>query len=1168
MPPAPTFQQRGTLPLFDLSSSGNSGLSGYWAGYRPGPHSALSGTATLTQVWQDVGGTYTFANARPADHAQFSAALDAFLAQASPTGLVRMLWIADATAPLGSWQVAMLMARATGAGSQISWTLARPAVLAVGEYAVGLAQQSVLTQTGMPLGFGIAVNGLALAGPSATFASAANTAWLPLAGPQLGCWCAELALPAVAGQDALAGLRVGLRYAAPHTDGAPGDAVDVLDVPVLAQGRAALTLHLSFDWLNPLASQRTRAGFFDDAGRGDPGPALPATLRTSRGYATTLAPRAHLAPLRPAALVLCRTPLAVSQEETGVSWVYHLAPDGAFDLAVIPPTGAPADSAPHRVIFGLSGLEYAALAASGGASAFFAAGEPAFAPGAAPAAPPSAAAAAALTGAASTAYLALLPATPGAGLQYYAQPRQAPLYAGGSTLGAGVLRYLEVPAATLPAWSAGTSGPPAVVPAAPLAGVDPSAAPLAERIEQAALAPARRRAIGLASTGLRAGDDGGTLAVTPQGVLVEVGAADFERVVLAALPGTPQVQLDISKVGPRLRGGLQSNELFFVVGDPAAFLADSSVRYRLDASGLTQAEAGGVPASVIAAVRAIVLPGGVPKVFATELEFDAAVGAVAGAYLPLLHELAGFLTAVLSGWSFQLSPRAWRTGGADPTVMIFKYANRSIAALIEDGGAWGWPEAAGAAQEVVRRTVQETQRRAEDPTIPAEDPYAAFYRDVLAEPSWNGVLFLNAPVSIAQLPSELQFIASGIDPSRFFAHHLGFAATPVALDANGAILVRQTAAFGLIDYQDRDELVLEPSAPNPDFAFKTLTLTARFANAALAGFSARVELMVNRLLGAPLTKLDPTHGNNLLLTGSSQRQGGVLSYAFSLEGEHRYSADRSVLDSIQIDRVQVLSSTGVEPGGDAVTTFALGGFLRFQDHPTFDVFGYGPTLGDELADGRLRFDELHVQMRFRLGAAGSQRFALDTDGVRLDAALSTPRDRALVCNFPVTLTGLASSSERSPAEAGFASISAPIDQSPLSAWWALSYRMDLGTLGALAGSNGLSLTLIAAWGAGAADGERPVYVGLELPAGMQWSLQGVMKLGFRSFQFQTAPTPAGGLSYVLRLRQFALQILGLSVPPGNLDVILFGDSRHPDSRVVGWYAAYEQEAELTKELAR
>lgn len=1173
--PAPTLTRVGELQLYELSSYHDARLGSFWAGYRPAKTEGFDPSGGLDAAWQDPGGVYLFLGALPHDgaaFATFSAALGDVL-----SGLpadTRILWIANPHALPGNWQVSLVQATSSGSGSGIAWSLTRSATLAIGEYAVELPRRTPIVQTDPDTtGYGIAVggDGLAFAGPYGQYGADADTTWLPLAGATIGSWRARLTLPAAVG-DGLAALRVGLRYAAPHTDGEPGDAVDVLDMSLIAQGTADLSLRLAFDPLNPLRAERTRLGFFEDDGSGAAPPSLAATLRTSRGYPTWLTPKATGVPLRPARLVLCRTPLTVADEPWAATLSYHLAPDGAFGLTVVPPAGGaddvipPPPPDPHRLMLGMSGLEYTALDPVAGAVVFFAAGKPAFAPSAAPEAPATVPGKdAPLTDAATTAHVAVLPPVPapppgpGPGLKYYAQPRQAPLYSGGGNLGTGFLRFLEVAATTLPGWVLGSGDAPGVVPAGAMAGVAPADGPLASRIEHAALAPARRQAIGLPAADLELLEDGnGTPAVTPQGLLVEVGANDFERVIVANMPGTPAGRLDFGPVGDNLQAAIQANELFFVVGDRDKFMADSSIRFRLDATGLAVARARHVTKETLDALRSIV-PFEKPD---RQAFLDALPSVATAEDVKTLVEIAGFLKAEISRWTFQLSPPAWRKGPEAPTVMLFKFSNRSLADLAEDGAAWSWRGAVRAdTQAELRRVFRAAEARSKDDSLPHDDPYAAFYRDVVANPSWNGVLFLNAPVSIAELPTELQFMAAGIDPERFYAHHVGFSATPVSV-AGTEIEIKQTAAFGLIDYQDPVDLVLSPHNPNPDFGFKTLTLTARFANAALVGFFARVELMVNRLLGAPLTKLDPTHGNNLLLVGTSQRQGGTLSYAFALEGDHVYSTDRTVLDSIQVDAVRLLTTAGAHAVGEVATTFALGGWLRFVDNTAFDVFGYGAAVGDPDFDGRLRFDDLGVEMRFPLGTAHEQDFGVALSGVRLDTSRSKPRRRALISNFPVTLTGLASSTTQPPQDTGFASISTPVDQTPLTPpWYGLSYSLDLGTLGALAGATGLSLKLLAAWGPGADVGARPLYVGLELPGGMQWSLQSVMKLGFRSFQFYTAEQKDGGLAYMLRLRRFALSILSITLPPGNLDITLFGDPKDPTSRVVGWYAAYEDPAE-------
>jgi hypothetical protein len=440
---------------------------------------------------------------------------------------------------------------------------------------------------------------------------------------------------------------------------------------------------------------------------------------------------------------------------------------------------------------------------------------------------------------------------------------------------------------------------------------------------------------------------------------------------------------------------------------------------------------------------------------------------------------------------------------------------------------------------------------------------------VLADPGWNGVLFLNAPVGLDTLPQGLQFMAAGIDPARFYAHHIGFSATAVRIQS-GAIALDQTAAFGLIDYDDPEDLTLEPTAfDTRPFAFKTLRLSARFVNAALASFAARVELMVNRLFGSDLTKVDPTHGNNLVLVGSRQLHGDAPTYAFALEGLNRYRLVRSILESVEVLGVQLHTTSGSDAGGTLTAQFVLDGELRFGERPGFDPFSYGPTQeGTEVRDGLLRYGGLTVALAFPLARPSEQTFSASLDTLSFDLTGSCPRPLSLAARFPVSLTGLIAvepATGAKPAELGYASVSAPIAQVPLEPpWYGLTFDLDLGTLGALTGSVGLSLSLLVAWGV--KDGE-PVYLGLDTASGHgDWPLQGVLKLGFRSLQFAAQDTvdPAGAVtrSYQLRLRRFGLTLLGLSFPPGNADLILFGNPGG-DPKVLGWYAAVTGEEAKT-----
>jgi hypothetical protein len=143
---------------------------------------------------------------------------------------------------------------------------------------------------------------------------------------------------------------------------------------------------------------------------------------------------------------------------------------------------------------------------------------------------------------------------------------------------------------------------------------------------------------------------------------------------------------------------------------------------------------------------------------------------------------------------------------------------------------------------------------------------------------------------------------------------------------------------------------------------------------------------------------------------------------------------------------------------------------------------------------------------------------------------------------------------------GYLSISAPLDQVPMvPPWYGLVQALDLGSLGALAGGAGLKAEILAAWMVNPIDGDLPVYLGLKLPgtptrAG-SFPLQGVLKLGFKSFIFSTY-LQDGKRAYLLKMSRFALSVLGFSFPPGNLDISLFGGPQGRSTGQLGWLAAY------------
>jgi hypothetical protein len=785
---------------------------------------------------------------------------------------------------------------------------------------------------------------------------------------------------------------------------------------------------------------------------------------------------------------------------------------------------------------GLTGTEYVALPE--GALCRFVAGQPA-------ATGPDGR----LADTGTTAYLDPLPGAPGLGLIYYAQPDLAPWFAVDAMDERGFLPARALPTAELPAWT----DPPAPgtgVPAGCFSGIAAADAAAAAWLERAVLGPARRDRI------TDAIDDGQPVhVVTPQGIRarVKAGRGGWDEFVVATFPGAPVEDLAFVDVSIGLRSTLQASELFLVAANADVFMGEASVRYLLDRNGLAELVRRGVPPEVVTALAALR-----DRPYDNEKAFKHDATPLAGGYLAEVLRVAGLLKASIDGWTFQLSPRAWRSEES-PTVMLVKLSHRTLADLVADRAAWTWPAVAGD-QKATGKALDDLIEAAA--AAGADTPEGRFYREIVTNPRWTGVLFVNAPIAGADLPDEMRFVLAGVDEDRFFAHHVGFSFTPVQV-ANGVVIKGRTPAFGLIRYVDDRELAPETTVP---FAFVTQRLEARFAGNAVAALSARVQLVVNELFGSRLTRLDPVGGNSLTLDGSYQRHGAVPGYRFSLHQPAVYATDGAALQSIEVLGVAVRARRGSADAATASVEFALDGNLRFAELPDFDLFSYGPQAaapeGALPADGYLRYEDLIVTMTFPVDDPASASFVSSEDRIRVDVASSLARDGSLAAAFPVAVTGVVAvpAGAARPADLGYLPVLAPIDQVPLTPpWYGLTLRLDLGSLGPLANGGALSATLLAAWSPSSEI--MTVYCGLKLPLaeGLDagWPVQGVVRIGFGGAEFivdRSAPDPA----YLLRLSRLAVSVLGASFPPGRTDVLIFGDPQAKQSTTVGWYGAYDE----------
>jgi hypothetical protein len=149
-----------------------------------------------------------------------------------------------------------------------------------------------------------------------------------------------------------------------------------------------------------------------------------------------------------------------------------------------------------------------------------------------------------------------------------------------------------------------------------------------------------------------------------------------------------------------------------------------------------------------------------------------------------------------------------------------------------------------------------------------------------------------------------------------------------------------------------------------------------------------------------------------------------------------------------------------------------------------------------------------------------------------------------------------------PAQLGYATVGLPLAHTNIgSPWFGWTYDLNLGTLGALAASEGIVASLVLLWSPASTGSTPPIFVGLKLPGltgrGSQFTLFGVLKLKMYSLDLTVQVDATGAVGYQLLLNGISLSLFGQAIPPGvSFDFQVFGDSTaNATSDSLGWYGA-------------
>lgn len=825
---------------------------------------------------------------------------------------------------------------------------------------------------------------------------------------------------------------------------------------------------------------------------------------------------------------------------------YHMAPQGKFylSLATDDITVAP------KIMCGLSGTETISFSPAtknySGDIMVFEAGNKAYAATISPTGNNQSSSknpADLLTGLFTTSWIGIVPSVSTNTTTYYAQPSASPLYApatGVNIYAKDFLGFFEPPSKSF------TSTNMQLMPMVPYINtIEENSGSVfsVDDFEKAILAPCRKalltqnKTLSPAALASRSkATDTSFLSTTPQGLLAQVDPASgkYFEVTLAKNSVKDQngnittYTLNLLNVDDTLRDALQTNQLCLVA--------------------TTNTHIGIPPVDNP--------PAGSP-IFQNEMSIE--------------------------GWPFLLDVGKNCSYGDYANVMIFKFCPGTLKEVVANTNVWTQSADFNKANEVqaVSQWLQDYFSYAEQQWTQHQDPYFQNFYTIINTLDWNGILVLKTDISLTDFPQQLQGLLAGIDLSKFYGHHFGINVNHVTAPSGAPLqMAAQSSLFGLIDYEDvAYQLNLQqggqpddPVPPQPgDYDFKVLLLKILLENSATKAFSSKVQVSIQQLF-SDAVKLNPSEQANnyncIVLNGSYQNHDGTATYVFDQTGDNVFVTATNVLQSINITKIQF--NTLRNQASDAATKvhsrFSLWGYLKFYALPKgMDVFSFGT---DDTRTG-LYFSNLYIDMNFDATTPSVKQFSFDITQIAFDSQQSIARSTSLYNGFPITPTGMIRGSGKdTPTTAGYLKVGVPYQGSLADEWFAIVYRINMGTAGALASSAGFDSNLLTAWSPGSTGNDQfKTMTGLQLPgtsgAGKLMSIEGVLKLAIETLKLEYVPVQSGAAqsAYLLTMSNIALKFLGIvKIPPSaTISCYLFGDPAGNTGKTsLGWYAAYVQ----------
>lgn len=478
----------------------------------------------------------------------------------------------------------------------------------------------------------------------------------------------------------------------------------------------------------------------------------------------------------------------------------------------------------------------------------------------------------------------------------------------------------------------------------------------------------------------------------------------------------------------------------------------------------------------------------------------------------------GFCFSV-EGIRFRLLPEYWRGHGKEnPTMLFFKYSGGK--SIEED--------------QKENRELADRINKSYTENGELKEGYETFIRTV-KDPEFQGILAVNAAVSMDVLPPEVKILMQSVETDQFYASYLVIHAGQIYRDENQILFLEQSKVSGLIDYSTERKLVYEETPPDYDYLTREIRIILQYGH--IVSFTSSSEILINRLFEAPAYSRENPDGNCLVLNGRLVNEDGVSQYQYRLKQCVCYQLSASGIQNVWIREMNL------NVGKDGAGFFTMDGVLSCRRTEGADLLGYG---GQKEQEG-LPFTRLGLSM----AKSGAMTMEYGLLGLRQTDAIV--REGSFQSEFALSLDSiLIEKSGKLPEKKGFLPITGPISQGiPKESYQGFVWNIRLGSLGGLSGEEEISIQLLTAFWPGEKD-DAEYYLGIRLPglqAGDGISLQGIFQLGFGSVSLEEQER-----GFVIRLHNFQIKLLGASFPKESSDIFLFSDGNH-----VGWYAAYRKE---------